>query len=108
MASAIWSLDREANITSVFLRVSGTWDRAASVLKQIGARSLGFQKSGSSVPAVHDRHTRHTKPLLLLTAVSYPCRPRTIPSASCEMDSGAELRASAISAFRSIRYWSSG
>src|ERR1035441_7974831 len=29
-------------------------------------------------------------------------------SASCEMDSGAALLASAISAFRSIRYWSSG
>src|ERR1039458_2955075 len=29
-------------------------------------------------------------------------------SASCEMDSGAALRARAISAFRSIRYWSSG
>jgi len=64
-ASAIWSLDREANITVVFLRVSGTWDRAASAFKQIGARNLGFQKSGSSVPAVHDRHTIQTKPFFL-------------------------------------------
>src|ERR1700677_871518 len=104
MASAIRSLDCEANINSVFLRGGGTWDRAADRLRQIGARSLGFQKSGSSIPAVHDRCTTHTKPFLPLTTVLQPCRPRIMTSASREMDSGAALRASVISAFFSIRY----
>ena len=82
-------------------------NRAAGELKQTGERSLGFQKSGSSLPAAQERHTMHTNPFLPFTAISYPCRPRIMTSASREMDSGAALRAKAISAVRSIRYWSS-
>src|SRR5215813_13049261 len=89
--------------------VDGMLERAAGALKQIGARSLGFQKSGSSFPALHDRCTMHTKPFLPFTAVSKPLRLSTMISASSEMDLGAALRASAISASRSaIRYCSSG
>jgi hypothetical protein len=83
-------------------------DRAAGGLKQIGPRSLGFQNCGSSNGDIHDRSTTHTKPFLPFTAVSYPCRPRTETSASRDMDSGAALRARAISAFRSIKYCSIG
>src|SRR5882757_408409 len=74
----------------------------------MGTRTFGFQKSGSAAE-VHPRPTTHTKPFVPLTAVSKPCRPRTRTSASCEMDSGAALRARAISAARSaMRYWSTG
>src|SRR5450631_1945303 len=87
-------------------------ERAAGGLKQTGPRSLGFQKPLEPAPSngdIHPRSTTHTKPFLPLTAVSYPCRPRTRISASREIASGAALRARAISAFRSvIRYWSSG
>src|ERR1700675_1621689 len=84
-------------------------DRAAGGLKKLGPRNLGFQKCGWSNGDIHDRSTTHTKPFLPFTAVSYPCRPRTKTSASRDMDSGAALRAMAISAFRSpTRYWSSG
>jgi hypothetical protein len=59
-ASDIWSLDREANITSVFLRVSGRWDRAAGGLKQIGARTSKnrdrqFQRSMIVPPRTRNR-----------------------------------------------------
>src|SRR5260370_2903461 len=83
-------------------------DRAAGGLKQIGPRSLGFQNWGSSNGDIHDRSTTHTKPFLPFTAVSYPCRPRTETSAARDTDSGAALRAMAISAFRSIKYCSIG
>src|SRR6202030_196747 len=83
-------------------------DRAAGGLKQIGPRIFGFQNWGSSNGDIHARSTTHTKPFFPLTTVSYPCRPRTKTSASRDMDSGAALRARAISAFRSIKYWSSG
>src|SRR5437879_9671131 len=74
----------------------------------MGTRTFGFQNSASTVD-VHERATIHTKPFVPLAAVSKPCRPRTCTSASCEMDSGAALRARAISAARSaMRYWSTG
>src|ERR1700730_5424585 len=83
-------------------------DRASGGLKQIGPRSLGFQNCGSSNGDIHARSTTHTKPFFPFTAVSYPWRPRTETSASRDMDSGAALRARAISAFRSIKYRSIG
>src|ERR1700722_9968479 len=108
IASAIASLDRPDNTNSVFFTVMGTLNRAAGGLKQIGPRILGFQKTGSSTPAVHPRSTMQTKPFLPFTATSYPCGPITITSASAEMDGGAALWAIAISAFRSIMYCSTG
>src|ERR1035438_8064578 len=49
----------------------GTKVLAAAGLKQMGERTLGFQNSGSSVAAPHDRSTRQRKPLLPFTAVAY-------------------------------------
>src|SRR5262249_4952178 len=43
----------------------------------------------------------HTKPLVPLVAVLYPCRSKTITSALSEMAFGAAVLASAISALRS-------
>src|ERR1700761_2833045 len=75
----------------------------------MGARCFGFQKSEKSVEPDHPRCTMQTKPLLPLTAVVYPLRVRTSTSAASEMDFGAALRASAISAVWSgMRYWASG
>src|SRR6516165_10130676 len=48
------------------------------------------------------------KPFVPFTAVLYPSRPSTMTSAPSEMELGAALRASAISAVRSIRYCSIG
>jgi hypothetical protein len=42
----------------------GQYDRAATALKQAGPLNLGFQKSGSSGPAVHDR-SNHANELIL-------------------------------------------
>jgi hypothetical protein len=51
----------------------------------------------------------HTNPFFPLAAVSYACDPSTKTSASPEIDSGAALRASAISASRlAIMYCSTG
>src|SRR5215469_2640602 len=94
-----------ANTISVLLRVVGKTDRAAGGLKQIGPRTLGFQNSGASEGDIQPRSTTHTNPFLPSTAVSYPFFPSTRTVALCEIDSGAALRAKAISAFRSaIRY----
>src|SRR5215469_6930443 len=98
-----------ARAISVRLYVVGKTDRAAGGLKQIGPRTLGFQNSGASGGDIQPRSTTHTNPFLPATAVSYPCCPKTKTVASCEMDSGAALRAKAISAFRSaIRYSPTG
>jgi hypothetical protein len=58
--------------------------------------------------AVHDGPAMHTKPFVPLTAVSQPLGVSTKTDASFEMPSGAALRASAIAAFRSIKYCESG
>src|SRR5277367_3302825 len=92
---------------SVRLMVSGRIVRAAAGLKQAGTRTLGFQNSTELNGDVHDRSTTQTKPFFPSMAVSYPRHPRTRIFASADMDSGAALRASAISALRSgIRYCS--
>src|SRR5215470_11161308 len=89
-------------------------ERAAWGLKQSGPRIFGFQNAELSIAPlvcsgdIHARSTTHTKPFLPSTAVSYPCRPRTRILASRDIDSGAALRANAISAPRSMRYCSSG
>jgi hypothetical protein len=70
MLSNICSLDFPAKIISVFRMTIGKLDRAAGGLKHIGARSFGFQKSGSSAPAVHDRWTIQTKPFVPFAALS--------------------------------------
>src|SRR4029077_17843772 len=94
---------------SVLMRVIGKTDLAAGGLRQRAPRSLGFQKCGWSQGDIPARSTTHKKPFLPSTALSYPCRPRTIIFASRDMDSGAALRAKVISALRSvIRYWSMG
>src|SRR6185437_7406580 len=77
---------------------------AAAGLKQIGARTLGFQNSGSSVAAPHPRSTTQRKPFVPFTAVAYPPCRNTITSAPSEMDLGAPLRARAISALSGIMY----
>jgi len=58
--------------------------------------------------AVHDGPAMHTKPFVPLTAVSQPLGVSTKTDASFEMPPGAALRASAIAAFRSIKYCESG
>src|SRR5512146_1981030 len=68
----------------------------------------GFQNTGLTNSASHARSTRQTNPLLPLTAVSYPFGVSTMMVALPEMDGGAALFASAISALRSIIYWSTG
>src|ERR1700689_1034448 len=84
-------------------------ERAAGGLKQRGPRILGFQNSGLSNGAIHPRSTTHPKPFLPSTAGSLPRGPSTRTPASWDRESGAALRAMAISAFRSfIRYWLSG
>jgi hypothetical protein len=98
-------LDFPANTSLVFIKNVGTKVLAAAGLKQMGARTLGFQNSGSSVAAPQDRSTMHKKPFVPFTAVAYPCGPSTITSAASEIDGGAAVRASAISEFTSgIRY----
>src|SRR5580658_1026765 len=82
---------------------------AAAALKQLGERTLGFQKSGASVDAAQPRSTIQRKPLVPFTAVVYPVGVSTITSAASAMDAGAALRARAISVFSSaIRYFSRG
>src|SRR5579884_2755120 len=103
MAGAISAFDLPASTSLVFIRKMGRKLLADDGLKQMGARTFGFQNSGSSVAAPHDRSTRQTKPLLPFTAVVYAFRPSTITSAASEMDGGAALRASAIS-----ECWSAG
>jgi hypothetical protein len=83
-------------------RIIQTKVLAAGGLKQMGERTLGFQKSGSSVAAPHDRSTMQRKPFVPFTAVVYPFGPSTITSAPSETDAGAALRASAISEFLRI------
>src|SRR5262249_47156446 len=98
-----------AKTHSLRLRYWGSSVRAAGGLKQFGARSLGFQNSGSSKPAAHERSTKQTKPFFPFTAVSYPRLPSTSTRASPEMDGGEALRASAISSSRlAMRYCSTG
>ena len=58
--------------------------------------------------AAHDGPAIQTKPFVPLTAVSQPLEVSTKTDASFEMPSGAALRASAIAAFRSIKYCESG
>src|SRR5580704_14526689 len=109
VAARISAFDFPSSASFVFIRKMGTKVLAATELKQMGARTLGFQKFGSSVEAPHDRSTRQRKPLVPFTAVVYPFDPSTITSAASEMDGGAAVRASAISEFLSgIRYCSKG
>src|SRR5271170_7035063 len=99
------SFDFPASTNLVFIRKIGTKVLVAAALKQCGARNLGFQKFGLSVAAPQPRSTRHMKPFLPGATVLYPSLVSTITSASPEMDGGAAVRASAISAFWSaIRY----
>src|SRR6185437_3969483 len=85
----------------------GRMDRAAAGLKHCGTRTLGFQNSAELNGAIHDRSTIQTKPFFPWAAVSYPRHPRTRTFASLDIDSGAALRAKAISELRSgIRYCS--
>src|SRR5580704_3839371 len=101
--------DFPASTSLVFIRKMGTTVLAAGGLKQMGARTLGFQKSRLSVAAPQDRSTRQTKPLVPLTVVANPSRPSTMTSAASEMGAGAAVRARAISEFWSgTKYRSRG
>src|SRR5579862_4053391 len=105
VASTISVFDLPAITNLVFIRKMGTKVFAAGGLKQIGERTLGFQNSASSVEAPHDRSTRQRKPFVPFTADEYPWGPSTITSAASEMEGGAAVRASAISALLSeIKY----
>src|ERR1700723_3072512 len=105
MASSICACDLPASASWVFMSAIGRYDFAAAALKQLGPRILGFQKLGSPMAASQDRSTMQTKSLVPGIAISKPLLPRPITQALPEMDSGAALRARAISAFRStIRY----
>ena len=89
----------------VFIRKMGAKVLAAAGLKQIGERTFGFQNSGSSVAAPHDRSTIQRKPFVPFAAAVNPFCPRTITSAPSAMDPGAAVRANAISDFSSgIKY----
>src|SRR5260221_11383204 len=66
-----------ARTHSVRARYCGRTLRTAAGLKQFGARTLGFQNSGSSNPAAHDRSTKQVKPFVPLLAISYARLPST-------------------------------
>src|SRR5690349_98982 len=86
----------------------GNKDRAAGGLKQMGLRFFGLQNSGLRNGPANARPTRQTNPFLPRTAVSKFLSPSTMISASREIAGGAAVRASTISASRSIRYCSIG
>src|SRR5947209_2967748 len=70
-----------ARTQRVLSRYACSTEPAPTALKHIGERTLGFQNSGSSSSVPQERSTRHTKPLLPFTAVSYPLAPMTRISA---------------------------
>src|SRR5215831_16604626 len=86
----------------------GKRERAAGGFKQIGLRFFGLQNSGLFNGPANARPTTQTKPFLPWTAVSKFFDPSTKISASRDIEGGAAVRASAISASRSMRYWSMG
>src|SRR5712691_1537734 len=107
IADRISALERPAITILLRRKAIGNIERAAWGFKQSAALTFGFQNSGQSNAAIQPLSTMQTNPFLPSTAVSYPCRPRTRIVASRDMESGAALRASRISAFLSIKYWSS-
>src|SRR5215831_2137150 len=86
----------------------GKSDRTAGGFMQMGLRFFGLQNSGLFNGPANALPTTQTKPFLPRTAVSKFFCPSTRISASREIDGGAAVRASAISASRSIRYCSIG
>src|ERR1700722_18881378 len=105
VASTISAFDFPANTNLVFIRKMGAKVLAAAGLKQMGERTFGFQKSGSSVVAPHDRSTIQRKPFVPFAATVNPFGPSTITSAPSAIDAGAAVRANAISDFSSgIKY----
>src|SRR5215469_6930917 len=74
----------------------------------MGLRFLGLQNSGLLNGPANALPTTQTKPFFPWTAVSKFFGPSTRISASREIDGGAAVRASAISASRFIRYCSIG
>src|SRR5260221_2403910 len=74
----------------------------------MGLRFFGFQNSGLFNGPANALPTAQTKPFLPWTAVSKFFCPSTRIVASRDIDDGAAVRASAISASRSIRYCSMG
>src|SRR5258708_11955914 len=74
----------------------------------MGLRFLGFQNSGLFNGPANALPTAQTKPFLPWTAISKFFCPSTKISASRDIDGGAAVRASAISASRSIRYCAIG
>src|SRR5215475_7014464 len=86
----------------------GKSDRAAGGFMQIGLRFFGLQNSGLFNGPANALPTTQTKPFLPWTAVSKFFCPSTKTSASRDIEGGAAVRASAISASRFIRYCSIG
>src|SRR5579862_2171581 len=74
----------------------------------MGLRFFGFQNSGLLNGPANALPTTHTKPFLPWIAVSKFFFPSTRIVASRDIDGGAAVRASAISASRSIRYCAIG
>src|SRR5258708_40002182 len=74
----------------------------------MGLRFFGFHNSGLFNGPANALPTAQTKPFLPWTAVSKFFCPSTRIVASRDIDDGAAVRASAISASRSIRYCSMG
>src|SRR5260221_10675038 len=74
----------------------------------MGLRFFGFQNSGLFNGPANALPTAQTKPFLPWTAVSKFFCPSTRIVASRDIDDGAAVLASAISASRSIRYCSMG
>ena len=68
MAARISALDLPAKTSLVLSRKIGRKVRAAAALKQLGERTLGFQKSASVVAAAQERSTMQTKPLVPFAA----------------------------------------
>src|SRR5450755_4468684 len=90
-------------------RYCGSTLRTAGGLRHAGPRPRGFQNSGSSRPADHERPTKQTQPLLPLFATTIPLGVSTRISASAEIDGGAAVRAKTISAAAlGIKYFASG
>src|SRR5262252_7686577 len=107
-ADTISALERPAITILLRSKALSKTERAAWGFRQSAPLTFGFQNSGQSNEAIQLRSTMQTNPFLPSTAVSYPCRPRTRIVASRDMESGAALRANCISAFFSIKYWSTG
>src|ERR1700739_2830284 len=89
VSDTISAFERPAITILLRRKTIGNIERAAWGFIQSAALTFGLKNSGQSNAPVQALPTRHTKPFLPSTAVSYPCCPRTRIVASRDMESGA-------------------